>query len=224
MRHRMTAPPAVQEQILQPGGRRYTIAIPQGYPGARPAPLVMALHFSGPVTPFYGKLILTGLVELALRELGAIILAPDCNAVDWTHPQSEAGILALLDYVQESYHVDPRKTLITGYSMGGKGTWYLAARNQEQFAAALIMAGWPPSDAVTVQWKIPLYIIHGRQDKVMPLEPTETVARQLKVKGVSVELIVLDNVTHYETNRFVAPLRAAVPWIERAWTSNHSGS
>jgi hypothetical protein len=157
-------PPDIKEQVLQPGHRRYTIAIPKGYTSGQPVPLVLALHFGGSVTPFYGKLILTGLVEPALRKLGAIIVAPDCTARDWTQPQSEADVLALLDSVQDTY-----------------------------------------------------YVIHSRQDEVMPLEPIEKVVRRLKAKGVSVELVVLDGVTHYETSRFVEPLRAAVLWIEGVW-------
>lgn len=210
-------PSDVQERVLQPGDRRYTVAIPRGYTANQAVPLVLALHFGGVVTPFYGKLILTGLVEPALRELRAIIVAPDCTASDWTHPRSEADVLALLDHIQDTYAIDPKRTLITGYSKGGIGTWYLAAHHQERFAAALILAGLPQADVVDVQWKIPLYVIHSRQDEVIPLDPTETAVKQLWAKGVSVELVVLDGITHYENNRFVEPLRAAVPWIEKVW-------
>ncbi len=211
------APSTVKEQVLQPGNRRYALAIPQGYTGAQPVPLVVALHFGGEVTPFYGKLMLTGLVEPALRELGAIIVAPDCTGADWTDPQSEADVLALLDHIQDSYNVDSRRILITGFSMGGTGTWHLAARHQERFAAALIMAGLPESGVVDVSWDVPLYVIHSRDDQLMPLEATQAVASQLRAKGVSIELVVLDGITHYETSRFMEPLQEAVPWIQRAW-------
>jgi predicted peptidase len=210
-------PSDIQERVLQPGDRRYTIAIPKGYTTNQAVPFILALHFGGVVTPFYGKLILSGLVEPALRELRAIIVAPDCTATDWTHPRSEADVLQLLAHIQDNYAIDQKRTLITGYSKGGIGTWYLAAKHQGRFAAALIMAGFPPADVVDVQWKIPLYVIHSRQDEVIPLDPTETAVKELRAKGVSVELVVLDGITHYENNRFVKPLRAAVPWIEKVW-------
>jgi predicted peptidase len=211
------APPDVREQTQQPGERRYTIAIPKSYTGDQPLPLILALHFAGHGTPFYGGLFLTGLVEPALRELQAIIVAPDCTAADWTRPQSEADVLALLDHVQNTYNVDPRRTLITGYSMGGMGTWHLAARHPDRFAAALIMAGAPQPDVLEVQWDIPLYVIHSRQDRVVPLQPTLDAVGQLQAQGVSVELALLDGVDHYDTGRFVAPLQQAIPWIEKAW-------
>jgi predicted peptidase len=215
--------PDVQGRFLQPGDRRYTIAIPTDYTTDQPVPLVLALHFGGPVTPFYGRYILTGLVEPALRGLGAIIVAPDCTASDWTHPQSEADVLALLDHIQDTYVVDPQKTLITGYSKGGQGTWCLAAQHQERFSAALIMAGWPQSDTIYVEWKIPLYVIHSREDEVIPLEPTEMVVKQLWAKRVSVELVVLEGIAHHETDRFVEPLRMAVPWLEKVWSRQVRG-
>jgi len=209
--------PGIHEQTFLPRDQRYTIAIPATYTGAEARPLVVALHYGGPVTPFYGKGILAGLVEPALRELGAIVVAPDCLHGNWTNPQSEAEIIALLEHLQAHYPIDARRTLLTGYSLGGAGTWYLAARNQDRFAAAIPLAGWPQPDSAAVEWKIPLYAIHGRWDEVVPFERTEQVVHQLKGKGGAVELVLLDGISHYEVERFVEPLRAAVPWIRRAW-------
>jgi predicted peptidase len=98
--------PGVHEQIFSRRGQRYTIAIPGSYAGGNVVPLVVVLHWGGVVTPFYGKSILAYLVEPAWRELGAIIVAPDCVHGDWTNPQSESEIIALLEYLQDSYNID----------------------------------------------------------------------------------------------------------------------
>ena len=216
-RHESAAPSDVQEQLLPPGNRRYTIAIPAGYTGEQPAPLVLALHFGGPVTPFYGKGMLTTIVEPALRELGAIIVAPDCNSDGWTNPRSEADVIDLLDYVQETYNIDPQRTLVTGYSMGGIGAWHLAARYPDRFVAAVVMAGAPPPDALDIEWNVPIYAIHGREDTVIPFEHTQTRITRLQDQGIPVEFVVLKDVSHYDTGWFVEPLREAIPWIEQAW-------
>jgi predicted peptidase len=209
--------PGIHEQLLPPGELHYTIAIPEGYTGDQPVPLILALHYGGQVTPFYGKGLLVGLVEPALSELGAIIVAPDNAAGDWTNPQSEANVLILLDAIQATYNIDQRRTLITGYSLGGMGTWYLAARHQERFAAALPISGRPQADSADFDWTIPLYILHSRDDGLIPLAPTEAIVNQLAEKGVDVQLVILEGITHYETYRFVPPLRATIPWIESAW-------
>ena len=207
----------IQEKVLPSGEQRYTIAVPVGYTGNQPIPLVLALHFGGEVTPFYGRTFLEELIEPALRELGAIIIAPDCPTNSWTDPQSEKAVLELLAYVEKNYAVDVRRRLITGYSMGGAGTWYLAARNPDRFSAAVIMAGWPPQAIEDIEWKIPLVIIHSRQDEIVPLQSTEYFTNSLQEKGAAVKLVVLDGITHYEMFRFVEPLRTTVSWVESVW-------
>ena len=207
----------IQEKVLPSGEQRYTIAVPAGYSGNQPVPLVLALHFGGEVTPFYGRTILEELIEPALRELGAIIIAPDCPTNSWTDPQSEKAVLELLAYVEKNYAVDVQRRLITGYSTGGAGTWYLAARNPDRFSAAVVMAGWPPQAIEDVEWKIPLVIIHSRQDEIVPLQPTEYFSNTLQEKGVPVKLVVLDGITHYEMFRFVEPLRTTISWVESVW-------
>jgi predicted peptidase len=207
----------IRQEILQPNNLHYTVALPSAYSPEQPYPLVLALHFAGHGSPFYGGLILSELVEPALRELDAIILAPDCTGPDWTHPKSETDVIRLLDHVQETYHVDQSRTLITGYSMGGIGTWFFAMRHQDRFSSALIMAGLPPADIATIQWGIPLYVIQSRADQLMPLEPTEDAVEKLKSSGLPIEFVILDGITHFETWRYSEPLRDAVPWIRRTW-------
>ncbi len=207
----------VHEQILAHRGQHYTIAIPDSYTDAGVTPLIVVLHWGGEMTPFFGKSILAYLAEPALRELGAILVAPDCQHGDWTNPQSESEINALLEHLRDNYNIAVNKTVLTGYSKGGMGTWYLAARNQIEFAAAIPMAGHPQPDSADVRWEIPLYVIHSRRDEIVPYEQTAQVVDQLREKGVAVEFVSLDGVTHYETDRFVQPLRAALPWIRKVW-------
>lgn len=209
--------PGVHEQVLSSRGLRYTIAIPNSFVADQAASLIVALHFGGTVTPFYGRTFLDALVGPALQELEALIVAPDATGGTWSSAQNEANLLALLDTLQSGYKIDPRRTLLTGYSMGGAGTWYMAARNQKRFAAALPVSARPQTDSADIPWEIPLYVIHSRQDEVVPLGPTETTVNRLKAKGTSVELVVVEGITHFETSRFIVPLKGAVPWIRKVW-------
>ena len=211
-------PPSVfHEQILQPGDRRVTVAVPARYDGAEPVPLVVVLHFAGAVTPFFGRHMLAELAEPALRNLGAVMIAPDCTDADWTGPDSEATVLAATDWAKRTYRIDPARTLLTGYSMGAMGTWYLAARHQDIFRAALIVSGLPLTRAAEVEWRIPLYVIHSRDDGLLLLKPTADVVAQLRAKGANAQLVVVDGLTHYRVSGFIPYLRAAIPWVRRAW-------
>jgi len=209
--------PGIHEQVLQPGNRRYTIAIPDGYTDEQPRALIIGLHWGGPVTPYISKLYLLGLVSPALGELGAIIAAPDCTAEHWANLNSEQVVIDLLDHFQSIYNIDSQRVLLTGYSMGGIGTWILAARHQERFPAAIIVSAKPPTDVVDVRWEIPLYVIHSRQDEIFPLADTEAAVNHLKQKGVAIELDIVDGITHFQTERFVEPMHAAIPWVRESW-------
>ena len=140
--------------------------------------------------------------------------APDSIAGRWTNETNEAAVMQIIDSVVASYNIDTAKTLLTGYSMGAKGTWYLAGRNQHRFSAAIPIAGRP---ADKTDWQIPLYIIHSRQDEVVPLAPTQEYVERLKSNGYDVRLIVIEGVTHFEIPGFAGPLREAVPWIRDVW-------
>ncbi len=209
-------PPGVYEIELDPS-HRYTLSIPEGYTGKNALPLVLALHYGGHGSPFYGKFILSNIVEPALRELGAIIVSPDCPSSDWTQPDSESFVVALLDQIQEEYNIDADKVLLTGYSMGGMGAWHFAASYPERFSAAVVMAGMPPENVLEIEWGVPLFVIHGRDDEVLPIEPTISAIEQLHAKGMNIEFEILEGVTHFETYRFVDELRSTIPWIKDKW-------
>lgn len=210
----LSSEPGIYERRMPHREQRYVLAIPPGLEAGRPAPLVLVLHWGGAVTPFYGRSLLEGLVAPALKALGAIMVAPDCLHGDWSNPNSEAEILMLLAYLQGHYPVDRARQVITGYSMGGEGCWYLAARNQDLFSAAVPMAGWPQPDSAEVDWRIPLYVIQSRDDEVIAFEPTEKVVRALQARGKSIEYLLLEGVGHYDSGRFYRPLQAAVPWLK----------
>ena len=196
---------------------RYTLFIPENYTAEKAVPLVLALHYGGHGAPFYGKFILTDMVEPALRELGAIIVSPDCPASDWTQPESEEYVIDLLEDIQANHNIDDEKVLVTGYSLGGMGTWHFAASHPEIFAAAVVMAGMPPANALEIDWHVPLYVIHGRNDEVLPIDPTLSAVAQLQSQGEHIKLKILEGVTHYETHLFVNELRSTIPWIEENW-------
>ncbi|NIM96390.1 MAG: prolyl oligopeptidase family serine peptidase [Anaerolineales bacterium] len=210
-------PSNIHEQTLQPGNRHYTVAVPHGYSDEVPVPLVMAFHYAGHGSPYYGKLMLLDLIEPALRELGAIIVAPDCTAPDWTHPQSEGDVLELLDHIESNYLIDMSKRLVTGYSLGGIGTWHMALEHPDRFSAAIVMAGIPPSNIHELQLPMPFYVIHSRDDEFMPLNRTVEAVDTLQSRDAPIELMILEGITHFQTWRYTEPLRMTIPWLEGVW-------
>jgi predicted peptidase len=209
--------PGISYELLPPGYRRYTIFVPDEYTGEKPTPLILTLHYAGHGVPFYGEMILQDIIRPAFRELEPIIVSPDCPVKNWQQPESEQLIFDLLDTIQEKFNIDPERILITGYSLGGNGVWHYAGRYPDRFSAAIVMAGTPPEDALEIDWQIPLMVIHGREDEVLPLYETKGIVTELEKMGLDIEFRILEGVTHYATNYFVIALRNTIPWLIEAW-------
>jgi predicted peptidase len=192
----------------------YAISIPPDYSPTKPVPLILALHFGGSPNGA-GASVLNILVRPALEELGAIIVAPESVGGQWSTAQNERAANLLLDGVLSSYNVDKKRIAVTGFSMGGAGTWYFADKYADRFSAAIPVAGRPTPSAEG--WRVPVLAIHSRNDEVVPIGPAEARIAELKKAGVRAEMIVLTGISHYQTNRFVDGLRKAVPWLKDVW-------
>lgn len=222
-------------ETIHPDGtmQRYMINIPKTYDGTQAVPLILGLHYGyernndNPERPvaFIGNEYYSKLYQEAFKPLNAIFVAPDSINGRWNTPENEAAVLRLMDAVIAGYNIDPKKTIVTGFSMGAFGTWYMASQHQDRFAAALPIAGIPADMAtfrqnmkfIDIDWKIPLYIMHSRVDEVVPFQPTETYVKQLKEQDKDVTFHIIDDLSHHETVKYAEPVKQMVPWIENVW-------
>jgi predicted peptidase len=195
----------------------YALSIPRNYSPSTPVPLILALHFGvgGGDAAGAGGDVVQILIGPALAELGAIIVAPDSVRGDWSSPENEKAVNALLDMILARYSIDKKKVVVTGFSMGGAGSWHFADKFPERFSAAIPVAGRPPASASG--WRLPVLAIHSRDDQVAPFRPTEARIAELQKAGVNAKLIPLSGITHYETSRFRDALRQAIPWLRQVW-------
>ena len=195
----------------------YSILIPRGYSVSKPVPLVLALHFAvgGGNAAGAGRDLIQILIAPALGELGAIIIAPDSVRGDWSSPENETAVNALLDMVEARYSVDNKRIVVTGFSMGGAGSWHFGEKFPERYSAVIPVAGRPP--ASSSGWRLPVLAIHSRDDQVVPFAPTEARISELQKLGVNAKVIALTGITHFETYRFRDALRQTIPWLREVW-------
>ncbi|MBK8839809.1 MAG: dienelactone hydrolase family protein [Hyphomonadaceae bacterium] len=195
----------------------YAISVPPDYSSSTPVPLILALHFGvggGSATGAGGDM-LDILVGPGLASLGAIIVAPDSVRGNWSTPENEKAVTALIDAVTAGYAVDRKKIAVTGFSMGGSGSWHFAQKFPEIFSAAIPIASRPPESAAG--WKVPVFAIHSRDDQVAPFTPADTRIAELQKAGVNARMIALAGISHYQTHRFQDALRQAAPWLHEVW-------
>lgn len=198
---------------------RYTLALPPSLSSEQPYPLILALHYGGKVTPYYGKSYLMNLVIPALRELDAIMVAPDCSGDGWTDVASEKATLELLEKIQKDYTIDRKRLVVTGYSSGAFGTWNLVFKHPSLFSAAIPVAGMHPKGIVINKTSTSFWVIHSREDELFPFESVRRFIQFCKSQGLAVEFRPVANISHYEFNKYILALKEAVPWVKSLWES-----
>ena len=198
----------------------YAVSVPRGYDPRRPAPLVLVLHSGGERMRYYGAAFTRLLVEPALGPLQAIMLAPDCPTNSWTDPAAEEIVMALLQQTLENYAIDRRRVLVTGFSMGGRGTWFMSARHPDLFTAAIPMAASVGDEPLDRLGTMPTYVIHSRADQVVPFAPAERLATELRTMGREVRFEALDDFGHFEMFRYVDALKRAGQWVAKEWSNS----
>lgn len=217
----LPASPGIYQSVLPGTHQRFTLSLPDHFAADRQYPLVVMLHWGGEVTPFYGRGILEELALPALQALDAIFVAPDCKHGHWHNQESEAAVLTLVNYLTNNYKIDPEKIVLAGYSMGGRGTWYIAARNQTLFCAVIPMACPPAAEATAVTWQIPLFVIHSQDDEHFSYEYTASIINELQAQGFEVTFQTATGVTHFDGVGIMPYLEKAVPWLQSIWAEGN---
>jgi predicted peptidase len=186
-------------------------------PSGTPRPLVLALHPGGQRVAYYGSRFLQQVVLAGVSPLEAVVVAPDCPASSWTDPSAERAVLALLQQVRKEFAIDSRKILVVGYSMGGRGAWFMGSRHPELFTGAIVMAGPVGDDPVDRRGLIPTYVIHSRDDQVVPFAPAEQITLGLEKRGRPVRFEALSGLGHGDMSGYVDALRHGTNWIMDTW-------
>lgn len=123
------------------------------------------------------------------REFPFIIIAPQCSDhLRWSTDDWFEGLYA---EILAKFRMDPDRVYLTGMSLGGSGTWYLAARYPERFAAIAPISGFTShlsfiDNHIDNLSHIPIWAFHGRMDLVVPFEETERIISKLEKKNTHI--------------------------------------
>jgi pimeloyl-ACP methyl ester carboxylesterase len=87
-------------------------------------------------------------------------------------PELEQDLIAMLDDVLANYHGDPSRQYLTGLSYGGFGTWNLASKHPDRFAAIVPVVGYGHPDlmAPIAAAKIPIWCFAGGRDSTVKVK------------------------------------------------------
>lgn len=179
-------------------------------------PLVIDLHGASGGSPSAHKNT-ECYVETGLQALNAFVISPNAGFDEWYDSSNQQQVLALVDLAKSNWHIDPNKVIVTGYSNGGNGSWFYADYYPELFSAAIPMASsYDPerSTGEVPEIDVPLYVIHGEDDELFPVEITEAFVNKSSDAGTSIEFVVAPGLGHLDVCDYAGYLADAVTWVQ----------
>jgi predicted peptidase len=160
-------------------------------------PLILFLHGAGERGKNLEDLKKQGLPKMIAqgKSFDFIIVSPQCpNDLWW--PEQTDTLINLLDEIEAKYRVDTDRVYLTGLSMGGFGTWTLAERYPQRFAAIVPICGGSEQYAAYRLKKVPVWAFHGAKDNVVPVARSQEMVDAVKKAGGEAKLTVYPEANH----------------------------
>lgn len=222
----------------------YQVFVPADYTPARRWPVLLFLHGSGERGDDGLKQTQVGLpaaIRADRKRFPLVVVMPQAReGVRWYGAMAKQAMAALDASVAE-FHGDADRTYLSGLSMGGQGTWFLAAQHPRRFAAIAPVCGFlrlkndddvpdPAVDAaITAEFPealtddpsaafarrigpVPAWIFHGAKDDVVPVHNARRMHAAMQGLGGEVRYSEFPEANHNAWDAAYAE-PGLVPWL-----------
>ena len=186
----------------------YALFVPTTYNASTKSPLIVALHGFG--RPFDWMMGYEGMIDFAERD-GFIVVSPlgyhprgwygsrgpgvggnkPAAAGEEALPPnlgelSEKDVMNVLDIARREFNVDPNRIYLWGHSMGGAGTYHLAAKHPSLWAGLAVAAPAPsaPPTQLEAFKHLPVLVLQGDDDRAVPVAQTREWVAKMKELGM----------------------------------------
>ncbi|MDB2687750.1 prolyl oligopeptidase family serine peptidase, partial [Mariniblastus sp.] len=133
------------------------------------------------------------------RKLPYIIASPQCpeSPSYWTDDTQQANLVALVAHLEKTLAIDQRRMYLTGLSMGGYGSWTMAANMPGKFAAVVPICGGGDTAKAAQLKDTPVWAWHGTADSAVPFKASEEMVAAIReAGGEKVRLTSLEGIGH----------------------------
>jgi len=193
------------DNTLQP----YSLYVPMSYKEESAIPLFVTLHGSG-VDEQESLLYMSRVLNQYWSEgktVPMIVMSPKARGLsDWYLGKSGKEVMKCIQHVQSLYHIDKKRIVLDGFSMGGYGAWRLGISHPQIFQAVIIRSGaiHPPAhlegenviDLLDKSVKIPFLIVHGDKDNAVSVEKVRKTVEKLEKLGIPHKYIEVKDGSH----------------------------
>jgi predicted peptidase len=216
---------------------QYRVFVPKGWSSKKTWPVILFLHGAGERGDDNLTQTRVGLGPAILRQqdtFKSIVVMPQCPANRWwSEPEMQAMALRSLDQTAKEFRADASRTYLTGLSMGGYGSWTMAATNPNRFAAIAVVCGGvrpppglnlpqammgfaaeaDPYGAVASRvGKTPVWVFHGDADLAVPVTESRKMVEALKAAHGDVRYNEYSGVGHNSWDKAYAEPEL-FPWL-----------
>jgi len=131
------------------------------------------------------------------KDFQFIAISPQCP-IDfvWRDEEMLIALESLLLKIIKNFRVDKSRLYVTGLSMGGRGTWAIAAYRPDLFAAAAPICGGGDPTTASRLTKLPFWVFQGALDEVHFPKESEIMIKSLKNKGGEVRYTLYPELHH----------------------------
>ena len=176
----------------------YLLFLPEGYDDQEKEwPLILFLHGAGERGNDLEKVKVHGPPKIVekQKDFPFIVVSPQCPEEQWWTDNLDI-LINLLDEIVTRYNVDKDKVYLTGLSMGGFGTWALASRYPDHFAAVAPICGGALQTNAYSLLDVPIWIFHGAKDSVVPVQRSQEMYDLIKGRNGNVKLTIYPEANH----------------------------
>ena len=173
----------------------YRVFVPEAYENVPSIPLILMLHGGGGDENYFPDLDGGAILDI-LEERPYLMLSP--KSTSWFHGPGAADLKQLIESTLEQYpKADPNRIYCTGVSAGGSGTYNMAMTYPGLFRAiACVSSGPRITDEVARLGSLPILILQGADDVVVPPYRARAAAAELEKRGHPHRLEVLSGYGH----------------------------
>lgn len=165
-------------------------------------PLIIYLHGGSSRGTDTTKLFCCGIPDQIWRgrKFPFIVVAPQCPLhLRWS---TDNWFDNFYKEIITKYRIDTNRVYLTGVSLGGSGTWYIATKYPEKFAAIAPISGFTRDNDYIINntdnlINIPIWAFHGKSDKVVHFEDTEWIVNSLEGKNRDLKFTAEPEVGHW---------------------------
>ncbi|MBZ5607074.1 MAG: prolyl oligopeptidase family serine peptidase [Acidobacteriia bacterium] len=208
---------------------RFQIYVPADYTAAKPWPIILSLHgnsVQGDDGLLPTRRGLADAIRLRRDAFPVICVFPQAPKDEfWEQPSMQQLAIAELDQTVKEFRIDTSREYLTGYSMGAAGSYRIAYKWPERFAAIATGAGTvqpipaslgpdrakidervnpftvepDPFSALARRIKdVPAWVFHGDADTVVSIEQSHLLVAALRAAGATVRFAEMSETKHNE--------------------------